>query len=249
MVRRAAPAAFALLAALSAAAAPLPPDRPPEFGRGLTTPAPAAPPPSATPPDGTVSAVPADADAGCLAALRAAGAVVQETPSPPGADAACRIETPLRLLSVADPADPRRSIGFPDTPLVACRIAAAFVPWIAHVAGPVLRAGYGASLRAVRTGPGFECRPRNRQAGGKPSAHGVGLAVDVASFELTDGRSVTATTEGRARPPTGAFQALRVSACGSFTTVLGPGSDPYHSDHLHLDLQRHGSSDRYRICE
>ena len=36
---------------------------------------------------------------------------------------------------------------------------------------------------------------------------------------------------------------------GWFLTVLGPGSDAAHSDHMHLDIQQHGSSDRYRICQ
>ena len=40
---------------------------------------------------------------------------------------------------------------------------------------------------------------------------------------------------------------LRQSACGRFTTVLGPGSDGYHEQHIHLDvIQRHNG---YRICE
>jgi hypothetical protein len=37
------------------------------------------------------------------------------------------------------------------------------------------------------------------------------------------------------------------SMCKRFTTVLGPGSDGYHEDHIHLDLlQRHNN---YTICE
>ena len=37
------------------------------------------------------------------------------------------------------------------------------------------------------------------------------------------------------------------SACTRFPTVLGPGSDGYHEDHIHLDLmERRGN---YRICQ
>ena len=40
---------------------------------------------------------------------------------------------------------------------------------------------------------------------------------------------------------------IRKAACTHFTTVLGPGSDPYHGDHFHVDvLQRKGD---YRICQ
>ena len=28
---------------------------------------------------------------------------------------------------------------------------------------------------------------------------------------------------------------IRAAACGPFTTVLGPGTNEYHSDHFHLD--------------
>ena len=37
------------------------------------------------------------------------------------------------------------------------------------------------------------------------------------------------------------------SVCARFSTVLGPGSDGYHEDHIHLDLmERHNN---YKICE
>jgi len=40
-------------------------------------------------------------------------------------------------------------------------------------------------------------------------------------------------------------EAMKKSACARFTTVLGPGSDGYHEDHVHLDMmQRLGP----RVC-
>jgi hypothetical protein len=37
------------------------------------------------------------------------------------------------------------------------------------------------------------------------------------------------------------------SVCARFSTVLGPGSDWYHEDHIHLDLmERHNN---YKICQ
>ena len=40
------------------------------------------------------------------------------------------------------------------------------------------------------------------------------------------------------------INAVRKAACGPFKTVLGPGSDPDHSLHFHLDLEprRHGGT-------
>jgi hypothetical protein len=47
---------------------------------------------------------------------------------------------------------------------------------------------------------------------------------------------------------TGSFLGnIRKDACSYFTTVLGPGSDPYHGNHFHVDvLERRGG---YRICQ
>ena len=44
-----------------------------------------------------------------------------------------------------------------------------------------------------------------------------------------------------------ARERLRQAACARFTTVLGPGSDGYHENHIHLDvIVRRGG---YRICQ
>ena len=40
---------------------------------------------------------------------------------------------------------------------------------------------------------------------------------------------------------------MRTAACGWFTTVLGPGSDGYHEDHIHVDLAVRVSG--YRLCQ
>jgi hypothetical protein len=48
--------------------------------------------------------------------------------------------------------------------------------------------------------------------------------------------------------PEGAFRiAVQRGACSIFTTVLGPGSDAAHANHLHLDMR--GRRGDYRICQ
>jgi Extensin-like protein C-terminus len=42
-------------------------------------------------------------------------------------------------------------------------------------------------------------------------------------------------------------EALRTSACARFTTVLGPGADSYHDEHIHIDLAERGGG--YRLCQ
>ena len=112
----------------------------------------------------------------------------------------------------------------------------------------LVRGQLGTDLKAVRTGVGFECRKRNRAASGKLSAHALGLAVDVAGFELASGDRLS-VTESQDSAKVALLSALRRASCGWFTTILGPGTDAAHADHWHLDIQQHGSSDYYRICQ
>ena len=88
------------------------------------------------------------------------------------------------------------------------------------------------------------CRGRNRVAGAKISEHGKGNAVDVRAFTLADGRGLQLTdAKVDKRIPRG----FAHSACHRFTTVLGPGSDGYHEEHIHLDLVQRRNG--YRICQ
>ena len=100
----------------------------------------------------------------------------------------------------------------------------------------------------VRPGPGYECRNRNHAEDGKISAHASGLAIDVEGFELSNGRMLGFAPKGDEHMRA-TVDAIRVAACGWFTTVFGPGSDEAHTDHLHVDILQHGSSDRFRICQ
>ena len=40
---------------------------------------------------------------------------------------------------------------------------------------------------------------------------------------------------------------MRKSACARFSTVLGPGSDGYHENHVHVDLAQR--SHGHRMCQ
>ncbi len=229
------------LAAGEAGAVPLPPRRPPELG---------APQPA---PEAQQAQERAAAAAACQARLAELGVRAEAVP-PPAGEGECGIEAPVRLMAA-----PRRngSIAFPERPLIDCRLAEKLAEWLAGVVAPVFTERYSSALAAVRTGPGYECRNRNRAAAGKISAHARGLALDISGFELADGRLVAVGAEAapgqgsaEAAPGQGsAVQTVRIAACGWFTTVLGPGSDPQHATHLHLDILRHGSSENYRICQ
>jgi hypothetical protein len=83
-----------------------------------------------------------------------------------------------------------------------------------------------------------------------PSEHAKGDALDIASFVLADGRRVRVKQEELNIPLARVLVgALRTTACGYFTTVLGPGTDAAHAEHLHFDLGLHAATPNYRICE
>jgi hypothetical protein len=124
-----------------------------------------------------------------------------------------------------------------------CGMAESFAAWIRDEVVPRL-APLKSPLRAVFNEDSYECRGRNRVVGAKVSEHGKGNAIDVRAFVLADGRKLVLTD---VNAPKSLRLSLQESACGRFTTVLGPGSDAYHEQHIHLDvLARHNG---YRICE
>jgi hypothetical protein len=187
-------------------------------------------------------------DEDCLERLKAAGIAFEPATPHAAANPACVIDTPVRLIAVPAASQSGASVRLPEEPMLACRFAERLAHFLGDLAAPLVAGRLSFELKSVRTGPGYECRNRNRAANGHLSAHALGLAVDVASFELANGKALPIKPDGDARGEA-AVAAIRSAACGWFTTVLGPGSDAAHTDHMHLDIQTHGSSDRYRICQ
>ena len=232
------------IGAAGAQAPPLPPPRPQDTQP--TTPAPMAEPLSPS-----KEAVPPQAGAEpdlCLGQLQASGFEVEAAEQPSTTNQLCRIGTPVRLKAVPVRTRAGAMVRLADQPILACRFADAFGRWLGDLVAPAVAGSLNTEVRNVRTGPGFECRNRNGAATGKLSAHAEGLAIDISAFELSNGSSLRIKPEGDT-PPDPTLSAIRTAACGWFTTILGPGSDAAHSDHLHVDIQQHGSSDRYRICQ
>src|SRR5205085_250553 len=147
----------------------------------------------------------------------------------------------VRLEAVVLPDNSRVAVTPPAT--LRCSMAEAIVSFVRVDASELAR-DLGASLRTVHNYASYDCRGRNRVAGAKTSEHGKGNALDVRGLTLTDGRFVELTDSQVARDFREKF---RASACARFATVLGPGSDGYHENHIHLDLAVRNSG--YRFCQ
>jgi Extensin-like protein C-terminus len=100
-------------------------------------------------------------------------------------------------------------------------------------------AALGSPLSAIENHDSYDCRGRNRIIGAKLSEHGHANALDIRSIRLKDGRVVRPSDAGASL----AFRtAMKAGVCKRFTTVLGPGSDGYHEDHIHMDRAERRSS-------
>ena len=89
------------------------------------------------------------------------------------------------------------------------------------------------------------------------SEHGKANALDMSGFSFAKNDGVTVEGSGgwsqgllaaAGLSKNGSFlEDIRKESCKHFTTVLGPGSDPFHGDHFHVDVLRRKGG--YRICQ
>jgi hypothetical protein len=124
-----------------------------------------------------------------------------------------------------------------------CEMATAVAQWVREDMAP-LAGRLGSSLREMDNFDSYDCRGRNRVAGALISEHGKANAIDVRGFRIDDGRALSFTDRALAIETR---ESVKASACARFTTVLGPGSDWYHEDHIHFDLAQRRSG--YRLCQ
>jgi hypothetical protein len=134
-------------------------------------------------------------------------------------------------------------VGVSPPAVLRCGMAETFANWVREVSEVLVRES-GAVITGVSTATSFDCRGQNRDPNAKLSQHGLANAVDVRALLLKGGKALTLTD---AAAPMHQRELLHEAACRLFKTVLGPGSDSYHEDHIHLDLaERRGG---YRICQ
>ena len=180
-----------------------------------------------------------------MAKLRATAVDFEQAEAPPGDLDGCAIEAPVRLVAVTVG---KRRVELNAKPVLSCAFTLQFSDFVKNLLAPLGSGAVDASLVAIDTGSGYECRGRNHDSKAKLSAHAKGLALDVSAFVFSDGRKIG--IDSQADPQSTAYvKALRSAACGWFTTVLGPGADSHHATHLHFDIERHGSNGSYRICQ
>jgi hypothetical protein len=124
-----------------------------------------------------------------------------------------------------------------------CTMAEAIVRWVRDDVATTVRQ-IGSSLRAIDNAASFDCRGMNNIPGAKLSEHGRANALDIGALRLTNGETVRLTDPHVERD---FREEIKRSACARFSTVLGPGSDGYHEEHVHVDLMERAPG-RFRFC-
>ena len=155
----------------------------------------------------------------------------------------CGMQQPLKVTALQN-----GSVSLKSPALLACPVVATTDQWFAEVVQPAAMYIFGAQVIEIRAGS-YSCRSMNNGTyTTRTSEHAFGNAVDVFSFRLNDGRTVTVKEGWRGSPEEQNFlREVFVGACTYFGTVLGPGADPMHYDHIHIDLAHHAKG--RHICK
>ncbi len=159
----------------------------------------------------------------------------------------CGMTRPLKLIALQDG---QVQVSKPVT--IDCSLTAGLDLWLQEVLQPLAQARFGASIASIDAFGAYSCRSVDNLGGMPLSEHAFGNAIDVSGFTLSDGRKIVVQRDwGRSDTQESAFlHDAEASACDRFNTVLAPGSNSYHSNHMHLDLAMHGRTNTgpRRIC-
>jgi hypothetical protein len=131
---------------------------------------------------------------------------------------------------------------------LACPIVSVLDRWLADSVQPAAQRWFGARVVEIKQISAYSCRGMNGDSRAHISEHAFGNALDIAAFTLADGRRISVKDGWKGLPEEQGFlRDVQAAACQQFTTVLAPGSNVYHYDHIHVDLMRRAS--RRFICE
>ena len=131
---------------------------------------------------------------------------------------------------------------------LACPIVSMLDRWLADSVQPAAVRWFGARVTEIKQISAYSCRGMNGNPHAHISEHAFGNALDVAGFTLADGRYISVQHGWKGLPEEQGFlRDVEAGACQHFTTVLAPGANVYHYNHIHVDLMRRAS--RRQICK
>lgn len=160
------------------------------------------------------------------------------------------VQQPLPRLGPAqgNPVTAVGPVAIKPTATLACPIVSELDRWLADTVQPSAMRWFGVRVAEIKQISAYSCRGMNGNSRAHISEHAFGNALDISAFVLADGRRVTVKAGWRGMPEEQGFlRDVQAGACAHFTTVLAPGSNVFHYDHIHVDLMRRPS--RRLICQ
>ena len=131
---------------------------------------------------------------------------------------------------------------------LACPLVAALDQWITTSVQPAAMRWFRQPVVEIKQISAYSCRGMNGDPSAHISEHAFGNALDIAEFDLADGHVIKVKYGWHGTPEEQGFlHDVQSAACDQFATVLAPGANVYHYNHIHLDLMRRASG--RRICE
>ena len=160
----------------------------------------------------------------------------------------CGMTHPLKVSALDN-----GTVGVDKALTIDCPMVPALEAWLNEVVQPNAQARFGERITTLNVFGAYSCRPIDNIPGERLSEHAFGNAVDVSGFTLADGREIAFARDWKKWDSAQAafLRDAHAGACQYFTTVLGPGADAFHYNHIHLDLANHGRTDTgpRRICK
>lgn len=155
----------------------------------------------------------------------------------------CGIDRPIMVHQ------PLPGIAITGGALMRCDTARHLAHWLRDFVKPASASLPGQpKLTTLEPGTTYQCRATIGTSGENLSEHAFGNALDIAAFGFETGPRVVIEPRDDTGDMTEAFQrAVRSTACLHFTTVLGPGANAAHDDHLHLDIKARKNG--WRLCQ
>jgi hypothetical protein len=162
-------------------------------------------------------------------------------------------QAPTQPLPPLGPPDPSMTASIPPVAVqpaatLACPIVSALDQWITGAVQPAALRWFRQPVVEIKQISAYSCRGMNGNPNAHISEHAFGNALDVAEFDLADGHKVSVQYGWKGSPEEQGFlHDVQSAACDEFTTVLAPGANVYHYNHIHVDLMRHYNG--RHICE
>jgi hypothetical protein len=125
---------------------------------------------------------------------------------------------------------------------LSCPLVSALDRWVSEGVQPAALHWFGTPVAEIKQIGSYSCREMVGSGTSNMSEHAFGDALDIAGFVFADGRKILVKNGWHGSPEEQGFlHDVQLYACETFSTVLAPGYNVYHYDHIHVDLMRRAS--------